>query len=158
MNMEVDYAKGFTATPKDHRLLISAFLMKLELTAPDKEVYVEFSNPKNSISRQMQKFYFSYLVESVKQWNIKTGVFCYEDLPNEDGEKVDLTITDNDEIDHILREHFFYKKIVVGKKITKLPKTLKMNKANMKECCEYFDTLIRFFSDKGLFIETYDFN
>ena len=104
---------------------------------------------KHNISRQMQKFYYSHLIGTIINWNIETGTFCYEGS--------ETTITDKDEIDYILREFFFYKKVVIKNKVVKIPKTLKINKANMKECCNYFDTIIRFFATKGCFIDIYDF-
>jgi hypothetical protein len=142
----INYRAGATAKVSEHLIEIGKFLINIPA---EKLVRITVEPAKSNISRQMQKFYFSHLIGEIIQWNIKTGTFTYGDTGQ--------TVVDKDEIDYILREHFFYKKVVIGKKVTKLPKTLKLNKANMKECCDYFDVIIRFFAEKDCFIGNYEF-
>jgi len=144
-----DYSLGHTTNIEMHLALMSCAFMDKEKYDPKKQYLITVEEEKSNISRQMQKFYFGYLIEVIKDWNIETGIFCYEGT--------ETTIIDKDEIDYILREFFFCKKVSVKDRVIKIPKTLKLTKANMKECCNYFDTLIRFFAEKDCFINTYDF-
>ena len=149
INMEIDYTQGHLDTIKNHRTLLDLELFNNQKYDSDKKYLITVEPEKHNISRQMQRFYYGHLIKSIIQWNIETGIFCYEGT--------ETTITDQDEIDYILREFFFSKKVTIKDKVVKIPKTLKMTKANMKECCDYFDTIMRFFATKGLDITGYDF-
>jgi len=149
MEEKLDYKRGVLAIPKVHseRLFMEFTNEKYD---PKKRYRVIIEPENGNISRQMQNFYFGYLIKEIINWNIDTGTFTYYNTKE--------TIVDKDSIDDILREHFYFRRVVIGDKITKIKKPLKLNKANMKECCDYFDTIIRFFADKNCFIDTYDFH
>ena len=111
-------------------------------------LYLKFYTEKemNSITRKMQSFYFGVILKQIKEWNIETGVFCYEET--------DEPILDIDILDSFFREKFYSVKVSTAKGVSIIPKTLKLSKANRKDVLEYFDTIIRIMAKLGLFIET----
>ena len=149
MNKELNYLKGELATLEEHSAGFPAWLSLTNELDREKKYYIKVEKEDKSISRRMQNYYFGVLIKTILDWNVETGVFLYEGTDEE--------VVDKDEMDSILRNYFYNTKVVINGKVLKLPKTLKLNKANMSECCEYFDVLKRHFAKQDLFIEDYDF-
>jgi hypothetical protein len=61
-------------------------------------------------------------------------------------------------MDGFLRSKFYSVQVKTSKVVESIPKTLKMNKANRKEVCEYFEAIIQTFAKLGCLIESRDLN
>ncbi|QDP49756.1 MAG: hypothetical protein Unbinned6284contig1004_25 [Prokaryotic dsDNA virus sp.] len=95
------------------------------------------------ISRKMQEFYYSCILTQVLEFNLNSGVL-------KDGTTGMLYETVN-ELDYLLRYYFYYKHLNINGIEVRMPKTLKLSKADRKDVCLYFDRILRYFQVKHNF-------
>ncbi len=115
-------------------------------------LYVKFYTEAevNCISSKMLSFYFGGILKQIKEWNVDTGYFCYAGT--------ETPIVDVDVLDSFFRKMFYYTEVSTAKTSEKIAKTLKLNKANRKEVCEYFETIINTMARFGCLIESMELN
>lgn len=100
----------------------------------------------SKISRQMQKFYYGALLPQIIEFNKETGIIV--------DSQTEMEITDIDAMDYFLRYFFYYSMQQVNDVEFRIPKTLKLTKAERPAVCNYFNMLIIYMAKKGLVIKT----
>ncbi len=95
------------------------------------------------ISRKMQEFYYGCILNQVLEFNLNSEVL-------KDG-TTGMSYETVDELDYVLRYYFYYQYFDVNGVEIRIPKTLKLDKANRKDACLYFDRILRYFQVKHKF-------
>ncbi len=95
---------------------------------------------KDRVSRQQQKYIFGVLYPNIRQGLLDDG---YETVQN----------LDADEFDYLMRQMFYYKTILTKKGEQKVPKRLSFGAGKKEDVCRYIDSLLRFGSQIGVYIE-----
>jgi len=115
-------------------------------------LYVSFTTEKemNNITNRMLRFYFGVILKQIISWNAECGELCYKGT--------ERPIVDVNTLDYYFRGALFFEEVESSKCSIKTAKTLKLDKANRKEACEYFELLIDVMAEKKCFIETRELN
>lgn len=128
---------------------------KLDKFSDDETLVLYIGNEQDvdskvsKISRQMQKYYFGVILKTILDFNQETGI--YKD--NNTGMQYETV----EELDYLMRYCFYYNMVDVNGVELRMPKTLKLSKANRPEVCHYFDRIMKFFASKhGLVIPSPD--
>ena len=108
----------------------------------------EMETKYSKITRKMQKYYWGVIIKSILEYNKETGIIV--------NQEINMEVDDEVELDYILRYYFYYQMVNINGVEIRMPKPLKLSKANRVEVCRYMDKVIRYMSTKELYIPTSD--
>lgn len=95
---------------------------------------------KDRVSRQQQKFIYGVLYPNIKQGLLDTGHESVKQM-------------DNDDLDYLLRQMFYYKTVATSKGEQRILKRLSFGLGKKEDVICYIDSLLRFAAQIGVYIE-----
>lgn len=108
-------------------------------TSKFKPIAVKITQIKEKVTRQQQAFLFGVVYPALQAQLVNIGYDEFKDV-------------DDEEMHNAMKTMFFFKEIRTKQGFQKIPKTLKLGKANRDEVIKYINDLLDFGSKIGVAI------